>query len=170
MLWRKLMPEYMNAVLQMALASSSLCIAWRQMSVVSLVWAEWKLKLRVRSMPLKWGWNYSITTYLITGLGKSQPCNSVCAARLWGPLTWISCNHDYHLSPYLSLSHLYTMTEATSALGWNLRSRCGSRLISRWSVRIYTAKIPHIPHWLMESWTTVWYDMDTFTFLECHNE
>lgn len=66
------------------------------------------------------------------------------------------------------MSHLYAMTEATSALGWNLRSRCGSRLISRWSVRIYTAKIPHIPHWLMESWTTVWYDMDTFAFLECH--
>lgn len=69
-------------------------------------------------MPLKWGYNYSITTFLITGLGKKQLCNSLCAARLSGPLTLISCNHEYHLSQYLScVSHLCTMTEATSALG-----------------------------------------------------
>lgn len=70
---------------------------------------------------------------------------------------------------FFFLGCLHLITEATSALGWNLLSRCGSRLISRWSVRICTAKTPHIPPWLMESWTTVWYDMDTFRFLECHN-
>lgn len=60
----------------------------------------------------------------------------------------------------LCFSLCLSFTEATSALGSNLRNRWESRHISRWSVKICTAKIPNALPCPMECWTTVWYGIE----------